>query len=215
MVRSHRSGRVCSWRFVIRLRIRSPAVVLRLLSMWAQWDSHDAWARPCAGLLCIGVHQGGCSVWHWGGTRRNGAPATRESTGQVRFARTGPSAAPTRIPKTNPKISLRLLSCVDRSVRLSVGCGSCGFPSGRTRSPTSTRCARRRSTARHEPQMKPSGTSSTSRPLPARTGSEQPSVSSSTSGSKSANGSTSPRPPFGTTGQRSSRPFGHGLARSS
>ena len=38
-------------------------------------------------------------------------------------------------------------------------------------------------------------------------------ASSSTSGSKSANGSTSPRPPFGLTGRKSRRPSGLGLAR--
>ena len=94
-------------------------------------------------------------------------------SGPVRKDR--PFCCPLRNPRGNPKISLRVLSCVDRSVRSSVGCGSCGSPWGRTRSPRSTRCARRPFTARHEPQTKHSGTSSTSKPRHARMGSERPS----------------------------------------
>ena len=53
--------------------------------------------------VCMIPHQGICVKLRMHRVLRFSAPATKESAGQGRSARTGPSDAPTRIPKTIPK----------------------------------------------------------------------------------------------------------------
>ena len=125
------------------------------------------------------------------------ASATRESTGHSWSERTGPCCL-CRNRKMDLKNWVRLLSCVDRSKRSSGAPESCGSLLGTIWSPgISTRSAPRPLPAAPGPRTKCPRTSSTCKSFPSRMESEQPFVSSSTSGSNSAIGATSPQPPCG------------------